>query len=111
MAVEHFDVVIVGAGHIGRVLYQYAETLGYEVIVIDDRKDAAAREHFPNAKQILVGDIGEAFGADHVLFRTARGLAAIAHKKELRQKLAALPRDADPKEREALEKAGLKYID
>jgi len=53
------QLVIVGAGHIGRVLYQYAETLGYEVIIIDDRKDAATREHFPNAKQILVGDIGE----------------------------------------------------
>jgi len=53
------ELVIVGAGHIGRVLYRYAETLGYDVIVIDDRADAATREHFPNAKEILVGDIGE----------------------------------------------------
>lgn len=53
------QLVIVGAGHIGRVLYQYAEALGYDVIVIDDRKDVATRAHFPNAKQILVGDIGE----------------------------------------------------
>lgn len=53
------QLVIVGAGHIGRVLYQYAETLGYDIVVIDDRKETATREHFPNAKQILVGDIGE----------------------------------------------------
>ena len=53
------QLVLVGAGHIGHVLYQYAQTLGYDVVVIDDREEVASREHYPSAKQILVGDIGQ----------------------------------------------------
>ena len=50
------QLVIVGAGHIGRVLYNTPNAGMSDRI--DDRR-CAAREHFPNAKQILVGDIGE----------------------------------------------------
>ena len=52
------SLVLVGAGHIGRVLYQYAQTLGYDVVVIDDRAEVATHKHFPSAKKLLVGDIG-----------------------------------------------------
>lgn len=54
---------------------------------------------------VVVGDIGEEFGTDNVLFRTARGVAEIKHKAELQQQLAALPAGAGPKERTALEQA------
>lgn len=54
---------------------------------------------------VVVGDIGEAFGADCVLFRTARGLAETKRKRELKKKLAAWPSDAPGEEREALERA------
>ena len=40
---------------------------------------------------MVVGDLGEEFGADHLLFRTARGFAEREHKAELRKQLAALP--------------------
>ncbi len=53
------QLVLVGAGHIGRELYKFAEALGYSVVVVDDREEVATQQHFPNAKQILVGDIGE----------------------------------------------------
>ena len=53
------QLVLVGAGHVGQALYQYAETLGYDVVVIDDREEVATRAHYPGAKRILVGDIGE----------------------------------------------------
>ncbi|HET6387170.1 MAG TPA: hypothetical protein VFJ58_27595 [Armatimonadota bacterium] len=39
---------------------------------------------------VVVGDLGEEFGADNILFRTARGLAEVAHKEKLRKELAAL---------------------
>ena len=42
---------------------------------------------------VVVGDLGEEFGADNVLYRTARGQAEIAHKADLRAQLAALPPD------------------
>ena len=43
---------------------------------------------------VVVGDIGEAFGAANVLFRTVRGLAEVAAKEALRTRLAALPADS-----------------
>ena len=39
---------------------------------------------------VVVGDLGEEFGADNLLFRTARGLAEVEHKETLRKQLAAL---------------------
>ena len=40
---------------------------------------------------VVVGDLGEEFGAANLLYRTARGLAEVAHKEVLRKRLAALP--------------------
>ena len=43
---------------------------------------------------VVVGDIGEAFGVDNVLFREVRGLQEIAYKAEIRKKLELLPSDS-----------------
>jgi hypothetical protein len=51
---------------------------------------------------VVVGDIGDEFGHDNVLFRTARGLAEIAHKSALRTQLANLPATATDTDRQAL---------
>lgn len=53
------QLVLVGAGHIGQALYKIAETLGYDVVVIDDREEVATQENYPDARNIFVGDIGE----------------------------------------------------
>lgn len=53
------QLIIIGAGHIGQALYKIAETLGYDVTVIDDREEVAKRDLYPNARSIIVGDIGE----------------------------------------------------
>ncbi len=36
---------------------------------------------------VICGDIGEAFGAEHVLFRNVRGLAELAEKEKIRERL------------------------
>ncbi len=43
---------------------------------------------------VVCGDIGEAFGAENVLFREVRGLGEVAEQETLRQQLAALPADS-----------------
>ena len=53
------QLVLVGAGHVGQALYKFADALGYDVVVVDDRKEVATPSHYPNARKILVGDIGE----------------------------------------------------
>ena len=51
---------------------------------------------------VVVGDLGEEFGADYLPFRTARGFAEIKHKNALRAQLAALPASAPAADREKL---------
>ena len=48
-------LIIVGAGHVGKAVYETAVTLDFDVIVLDDRDEYANEVNFPNAK-IIVGD-------------------------------------------------------
>jgi hypothetical protein len=43
---------------------------------------------------VVIGDIGEAFGAENVLFRGVRGTNESAEKEELRKKISQLPGDS-----------------
>jgi xanthine dehydrogenase accessory factor len=51
------EVIIVGGGHVGLAVATVAHTLGYRTSVIDDRADFANAERFPEARQVLAGDI------------------------------------------------------
>jgi len=75
------------------------------VLVFDGRPGADGKPNPEDGTLVVVGDIGEEFGHDALLFRTARGLKEIAHKEELKRKLAALPADAPANQRDALEAA------
>ena len=44
---------------------------------------------------VIVGDIGEEFGADNVLFRTARGLNEYKHEQQLQKQINALNPNTD----------------
>ena len=67
--------------------------------------DGLPQDGKPNPEDgtvVVVGDIGDGFGHDSLLFRTARGLAEVAHKAELRKQLAALPADTPAEDRKEL---------
>jgi xanthine dehydrogenase accessory factor len=53
------QLVIAGAGHIGRALAHVGNMLDFETTVIDDRQEYANSENIPDADHILVGNIGE----------------------------------------------------
>ncbi|HWP56582.1 MAG TPA: XdhC family protein [Candidatus Acidoferrales bacterium] len=50
-------LIVVGAGHIAVPLVKMAKILDYHVTVLDDRVLFANRERFPDADEILVGDM------------------------------------------------------
>ncbi|MCO1602155.1 XdhC family protein [Desulfosporosinus nitroreducens] len=50
-------LLIAGAGHIARALYQLAKVLGYFITIIDDRPELLTRERFPDADELISGDI------------------------------------------------------
>jgi xanthine dehydrogenase accessory factor len=52
-------LVVVGAGHIAVPLVKMAKVLDFRVIVTDDRLGYANRERFPDADEVLVGDMAQ----------------------------------------------------
>ncbi len=54
------QLVITGAGHVGRALAHYGRLLDFKVTVIDDRPELTNNENIPDADHCIVGDIGEA---------------------------------------------------
>jgi xanthine dehydrogenase accessory factor len=56
------QLIIAGAGHIGRALAHLGFLLDFEVTMIDDRQDFANQGNIPDADHIIVKDIGEAIG-------------------------------------------------
>ena len=47
-------LVMVGGGHVGKSTADLAHTLGYRVLVVDDRPEFANEERFPYAEQVVV---------------------------------------------------------
>jgi len=54
------QLIIAGAGHIGRALSHLGKLLDFEVTVIDDRSEFANKTNIPDADHIIVDDIGNA---------------------------------------------------
>jgi xanthine dehydrogenase accessory factor len=52
-------LIVVGAGHIAAPLVKFAKNLDFHVIVLDDRILYANRERFPDADEVLVGDMAQ----------------------------------------------------
>ncbi|MFH1755980.1 MAG: XdhC family protein [Candidatus Latescibacterota bacterium] len=57
------DLVIVGAGHIGRALTHLGSLLNFEVTVIDDRAEFANKAMLPDADHIIIDSAGRALAA------------------------------------------------
>jgi len=54
------EIIVIGAGHVGRAVATAAKFLSYRVAVIDDRDDFANRERFPDADVVIADDIERA---------------------------------------------------
>ena len=50
-------MIIVGAGHVGAAVAQLAKTLGFRIIVLDDRPEFVSPQNFPVADQRITGDL------------------------------------------------------
>jgi xanthine dehydrogenase accessory factor len=54
------QLIIAGAGHIGRALAHLGNLLDFEVSVIDNRQEFANKMNIPDADHLIVKEIGEA---------------------------------------------------
>ncbi len=73
-------LVIAGAGHIAQPLAEYAELLGFETWVVDDRADYANSTRFPTANRVLVQPLHEFFAELKVDPATYVVLVTRAHR-------------------------------
>ena len=55
-----FPLYIFGAGHVAQFLSKIAKIADFHITVIDDRKEFANTERFPDADAIIVGDFPDA---------------------------------------------------
>lgn len=72
-------LIIVGAGHIGAAVAQLARTLGFRIIVLDDRPEFVTPENFPNADERIAGDIVAKIREIEITPRTYVVLVTRAH--------------------------------
>ncbi len=56
------QLIIAGAGHVGKALSNLAKLLDFEVIVWDDRPEFANKTNLPDADKILTGNLEESLG-------------------------------------------------
>ncbi|MDD4802228.1 MAG: XdhC family protein [Syntrophomonas sp.] len=52
-------LIIAGSGNVAINIYKIASLLGYNITVIDHRAENLTRERFPEAKQLLLGNVVE----------------------------------------------------
>ena len=52
---------VFGAGHVGFNVYRVARIAGFEVNIADDREEFANRDRFPDAEEVLSGDMEQIF--------------------------------------------------
>jgi xanthine dehydrogenase accessory factor len=72
------QLIIAGAGHIGKALSHLGKMIDFDVTVIDDRKEFANMDNLPDADTIIVDEIGVAMkeidkGRDTYIVIVTRG--------------------------------------
>ncbi len=50
-------LLIIGGGHIGKALCHLAGLIGFDVTIIDNRPEIKDHSHFPEAHEVIIGDI------------------------------------------------------
>lgn len=52
-------LVICGAGHVGKAIYEIGKTLNFKISIFDDREEYLSKARFPDADELILGNISE----------------------------------------------------
>ena len=86
-------VFIVGAGHVGYHTAQLAATVGFRVVVVDDRASFADAGRFPTAERVDVAEIPEWLATADIGPRDYLVIVTRGHREDLDALRAALTRE------------------
>lgn len=73
-------LIIVGSGNVALNIYKIASLLDYDISVIDNRAETLTRERFPEASELLLGDIVELLEAYEITDTTSIVLVSYNHE-------------------------------
>ena len=75
------QLLVFGAGHVGQSVALIGALIGYDVIVVDDRKEFASRKRFPDPRiSLLVSDYASAAGKVGISASTAVVIVTRGHQ-------------------------------
>jgi len=83
------EVLIVGAGHVGKAVATLASFLGWRYAVIDDRAGFANRGRFPDAREVIAADVEQALRDYAITPSTAVVIVTRGHKYDYQALSAA----------------------
>lgn len=75
-------MIIFGAGHIALPLSRIGKTVGFRIVVVDDREDFASRDRFPEADDIKVMDFDKSVDRLNIDSTTYLVLITRGHKHD-----------------------------
>lgn len=87
-------LIICGGGHIGQKLYQLGIMLGFSVTVIDDRAEFANKTNFPDASDVICGDVGKILSEINITSSCYIAIATRSHETDFEAVKAVASSDA-----------------
>lgn len=76
-------LIIAGTGNVALYIYKIAAMVGYKITVIGHKAERLTRERFPDADELLLGDIVELLGACEISETTSIVLVTDNHEFDL----------------------------
>lgn len=112
-------VFIFGGGHVSLALYKIAKTVGFSVVIIDDREKYTKKERFPEADEVIFSEYKDVFSKININESSYIVIVTEEHRhdefvleKVINLNYAYLGMMASPKKRDTifsnLEKHGIK---
>lgn len=75
-------LIICGAGHVGKALYDIAKTLDFKISVLDDREEYLNEMRFPDADELILGKINESLINCHIDENTYICIVTRSHRED-----------------------------
>lgn len=88
------ELLIVGAGHVGKELYALAMHQGFRTVIIDDRSEFNTEKNFPQAKRIVCTDVALALKEYPLSQNSYITIATPSHEADRMALLAVFDSDA-----------------
>ena len=82
VATSKDQLIIVGSGSLVQDIYHIASILGYYIIIIDQHPETLNRERFPQAHDLLLGDIVEQLNSCHIDENTSIVITSHHHEAD-----------------------------